>query len=485
MNATETPTPLIGSQYEAGDIAWTLTSTALVWLMIPGIGYFYSGMARSKNALSLIMLSCCSIAVVTFQWFLFGYSLAFSKSANSFIGNFDNAFLRGVLDAPSVGSSRIPDVVFMLYQGMFACLTPALAIGAAAERGRILPTLVFIFLWTTFVYDFIACWTWNPAGWSYVMGGLDFAGGTPVHISSGGAALAYAIVLGRRSGDHRDFRPHSMSNVVIGTCFIWFGWFGFNGGSALSANLRAAMACVVTNLAASVGGITWVLLDYRHERKLSVLGFCSGAVSGLVAITPGSGFVSPASSVAIGFLGACACNLAVRLKHSLKYDDAFDVFAVHGIGGIVGNLLTGIFAQSWVAALDGVTVIDGGWLDGHWMQIVHQLADSAAGLGWSFTVTYLILVIMNKIPGLNLRAKAINEHRGLDLAELGEMAYGYVNEKAASVEGVDHSMEIGQAGGSGVSQSSVSINEIKIGSVSTLGRHPSDDAQVQVQPQSH
>ncbi|KAF9327509.1 hypothetical protein BGZ91_001434 [Linnemannia elongata] len=478
MNATETPAPVIGSQYEPGDIAWTLASTALVWLMIPGIGYFYSGMARSKNALSLIMLSCCSIAVVTFQWFLFGYSLAFSKSANAFIGNFDNAFLRGVLDAPSVGSSRIPDVVFMLYQGMFACLTPALAIGAAAERGRILPTLVFIFLWTTFVYDFIACWTWNPAGWSFVMGGLDFAGGTPVHISSGGAALAYALVLGRRSGDHRDFRPHSMSNVVIGTCFIWFGWFGFNGGSALSANLRAAMACVVTNLAASVGGITWVLLDYRHERKLSVLGFCSGAVAGLVAITPGSGFVSPASSVAIGFLGACACNLAVRLKHHLKYDDAFDVFAVHGVGGIVGNLLTGIFAQKWVAALDGATVIAGGWLDGHWMQIVHQLADSAAGLGWSFTVTYLILFIMNKIPGLNLRAKAINEHRGLDLAELGEMAYGYVNEKAVTVEGVDNSMEIGQAGASAASHSSDSINEIKIGSVSTLGRHPSDAGQV-------
>ncbi|KAG0373622.1 hypothetical protein BGX24_011457 [Mortierella sp. AD032] len=479
MNATDTA-PLIGSQYEAGDIAWTLASTALVWLMIPGIGYFYSGMARSKNALSLIMLSCCSIAVVTVQWFLFGYSLAFSKSANSFIGNFDNAFLRGVLDAPSVGSARIPDVVFMLYQGMFACLTPALAIGAAAERGRILPTLVFIFLWTTFVYDFIACWTWNPAGWSFVMGGLDFAGGTPVHISSGGAALAYALVLGRRTGDHRHFRPHSMSNVVIGTCFIWFGWFGFNGGSALSANLRAAMACVVTNLAASVGGITWVLLDYRHERKLSVLGFCSGAVSGLVAITPGSGFVSPASSVAIGFLGALSCNMAVRLKHHLKYDDAFDVFAVHGVGGIVGNLLTGVFAQSWVAALDGVTVIAGGWLDGHWMQVVHQLADSAAGLGWSFTVTYLILFIMNKIPGLNLRAKAINEHRGLDLAELGEEAYGYVNEKVEGVEhSMEHSMEIGQAGGSGVSQSSDSVNEIKIGSVSTLGRHPSGTPQSQ------
>ncbi|KAF9914706.1 hypothetical protein BX616_007736 [Lobosporangium transversale] len=463
MNTSE-EAPIIGSQYQAGDIAWTLTSTALVWLMIPGIGYFYSGMARSKNALSLIMLSCCSVAVVTFQWFLFGYSLAFSKTGSKFIGNFENAFLRGVLDQPSVGSAKIPDLVFMIFQCMFAALTPALAVGAAAERGRILPTLVFIFLWTTFVYDFIACWTWSANGWSFVMGGLDFAGGTPVHISSGGAALAYALVLGRRSGNHNDFRPHSMSNVVIGTCFLWFGWFGFNGGSALSANLRGAMACVVTNLSASVGGITWVLLDYRHERKLSVLGFCSGAVSGLVAITPGSGYVSPASSVAIGFLGAVACNLAVRLKHNLKYDDAFDVFAVHGVGGVVGNILTGIFAQSWVAALDGVTVIPGGGLDGHWIQVAHQLADSCAGLGWSFGVTYLILFIMNKIPGLTLRVDPDHEHRGLDLAELGEMAYGHLNEKKTpSINGVEHSMDT-------ETHSSSSVNEVKLGSVSTLGR---------------
>ncbi|KAF9361712.1 hypothetical protein BGX26_000067 [Mortierella sp. AD094] len=438
MNSTEPAATL--AHYDAGDIAWTLASTALVWLMIPGIGYFYSGMARSKNALSLIMLSCCSIAVVSFQWFLFGYSLAFSKSGGKLIGNFENAFFRGVLDQPSVGNPKIPDLVFMIFQCMFAALTPALAIGAAAERGRIVPTLVFIFLWTTFVYDFIACWTWSANGWSFVMGGLDFAGGTPVHISSGAAALAYAIVLGKRTGDQKEFRPHSMSNVVIGTCFIWFGWFGFNGGSALSANLRAAMACVVTNLAASTAGLTWVLLDYRHERKLSVLGFCSGAVAGLVAITPASGFVGPPASVAIGFLGALACNMAVRLKVYLKYDDAFDVFAVHGIGGIVGNILTGVFAQSYIAGLDGVTVIPGGWLDGNWIQVGYQLADSTAGLTWSFVVTYLILIIMNKIPGLNLRADPSQEHTGLDIAELGEACYGHLDHKT-----VNTSIEIGEA----------------------------------------
>jgi len=287
------------------------------------------------------------------------------------------------------------------------------------------------------------------------MGGLDFAGGTPVHISSGAAALAYALVLGKRSGDQKDFRPHSMSNVVIGTCFIWFGWFGFNGGSALSANLRAAMACVVTNLAASTAGLTWVLLDYRHDRKLSVLGFCSGAVAGLVAITPASGFVSPASSVAIGFLGAIACNLAVRLKHYLKYDDAFDVFAVHGVGGVVGNLLTGVFAQAKIAGLDGVTVIKGGWLDGHWMQVGYQLADSSAGMAWSFCVTYLILIIMNKIPGLNLRAEAEHEHSGLDIAELGETCYGHMDSKGE----VDTSVEIGEANSG--TQSVESLGEVK------------------------
>ncbi|KAF9998419.1 hypothetical protein BGZ65_006089 [Modicella reniformis] len=314
--------------------------------------------------------------------------------------------------------------------------------GAPAERNRILPTLVFIFLWTTFVYDFIACWTWSINGWSHVMGGLDFAGGTPVHISCGAAALAYSLALGRRSGDPREFRPHSMSNVVIGTCFLWFGWFGFNGGAALSANIRGASAFVVTNLSASVGGLTWVFLDYRHDRKISVLGFCSGVVSGLVTVTPGSGFVSPASSILIGFLGASCCNMGIRLKHYLRYDDAFDVFAVHGVGGLVGNILTGIFARSWVAGLDGTTQIRGGWLDGHWMQVPYQLADSCAGFVWSFGVTSLILFIMNKIPGLHIRASADDERLGLDLSQLGEMAYSYLEERP------EHSIEIGRPGAS-------------------------------------
>lgn len=210
-----------------------------------------------------------------------------------------------------------------------------------------LPCVVFMFVWSTIIYDPIACWTWNPAGWVYKLGGLDFAGGTPVHIASGSAALAYSLMLGKRRGHgthELNYRPHNVTHVVIGTVFLWVGWFGFNAGSALSANLRAIMAAVVTNLAASVGGVTWCLLDYRLEKKWSTVGFCSGVISGLVAITPGSGFVPPWAAVVFGVVGSAACNYGTKLKYVLRIDDALDIFAVHGIGGIVGNLMTGLFA---------------------------------------------------------------------------------------------------------------------------------------------
>jgi len=415
--------------YDPGDIAWVLASTALVWLMIPGVGYFYSGMSRSKNALSLIMLSVLSTAIVSFQWFVCGFSLTFSKtSTNPFIGDLTNAFLRGVNVEPSMGNILVPDIVFCIFQCMFAAITPALAIGAAAERGRLLPMIIFIFIWATVVYDPIAYWAWNVSGWSNKSGGLDFAGGTPVHISSGAASLAYALILGKRQGHGtEEFKPHNMANVVLGTCFLWFGWFGFNGGSAVAGNIRAAMACVVTNLAASVGGLTWMIMDYRLERKFSALGFCSGAVVGLVAITPASGYVGPAASVAFGVIGSIICNLACKLKHAFNYDDALDVFAVHGVGGLVGDILTGIFAEAYIANLDGVTVIPGGWLNQNWIQVGHQLADGTAGMVYSFCVTYLILFIMDKIPGLSLRVDAETEIKGLDAGEIGELAYYHVD----------------------------------------------------------
>ena len=415
--------------YETGDIAWMITATALVLLMIPGVGFFYSGLARRKSALSLIWLSVMATAVTTFQWFFWGYSLTFSHTAGSFIGDLANFGFKDVLARPSVGSARIPDLLFAVYQGMFSAITVALATGAVAERGRMLPCVIFMFIWATIIYDPIACWTWNPHGWTSKLGGLDFAGGTPVHIASGTAALAYSMMLGKRRGHgthELNYRPHNVTHIVIGTIFLWVGWFGFNAGSALSANLRAVMAAVVTNLAACVGGITWCVLDYRLERKWSTVGFCSGVVAGLVAITPGSGYVPVWAAVPYGVLGAAFANYATKLKFLLRIDDALDIFAVHGIGGLVGNICTAFFAADYIARLDGVQVIQGGWLNHHWAQLGIQLADSFSGGCYSFVGTTLILFIMNMIPGLRLRASEEAEILGIDDSEIGEFAYDYV-----------------------------------------------------------
>jgi len=368
--------------------------------------------------------------VVSFQWFFWGYSLAFSDTASPYIGNLKHFGLKGVLEQPSIGGTHVPAIVFCVFQLMFAAITPMIAIGAVAERGHLGPLLVFVFVWSTIVYDPIACWTWNSNGWSFMLGGLDFAGGTPVHISSGTAALAISIYLGKRRGygtERLAYKPHNTSYVILGTVFLWFGWFGFNGGSALAANLRAAQACIVTNLAASVGGLTWMLWDYRLERKWSAVGFCSGAIAGLVAITPASGFVGSPAAVLYGVMAGTVCNFATQLKFLFHYDDCLDIFASHAIGGIVGNVLTAFFAQKSVAAFDGFTVIPGGWLDHHYIQLGYQVADSVAGFSYSFVVTTLILWVMHFIPGLRIRLD--NEEAeiiGIDDAEMGEFAYDYV-----------------------------------------------------------
>jgi Amt family ammonium transporter len=418
-----------GTVFNEGDIAWTLASTALVWIMIPGVGFFYSGLLRRKNALNMIYLSMMTVGVVSFQWFFWGYSLAFSETASPYIGNLKYFALQNVLDQPSIGSVRVPAIVFCVFQLMFAAITPMIAIGAVAERSRLGPLVAFVFAWSTLVYDPIACWTWNSQGWSYVLGGLDFAGGTPVHISSGTAALAISLYLGKRRGygtERLAYKPHNTTYVILGTVFLWFGWFGFNGGSALSANLRATQACIVTNLAASVGGLTWMFWDYRLERKWSVVGFCSGAISGLVAITPGSGYVGSPAAVLFGFMAGTICNFATQLKFIFKYDDTLDIFASHAIGGIVGNVLTGLFAQASVAGADGITMIPGGWLDHNYRQLGIQLADSVSGLSYSFVMTTIILWIMHFIPGLRLRCDEETEILGVDDAEMGEFAYDYV-----------------------------------------------------------
>ncbi|QUC16590.1 uncharacterized protein UV8b_00831 [Ustilaginoidea virens] len=415
--------------YDTGNLAFLTISSVLVLLMIPGVGFFYSGLARRKSALQLILLSMLSVAIVGFQWFFWGYSLTFSRTGNFFLGDLSQFGLRKTLAQPN-GSASLPDILFCLYQGMFASITPALAIGAVADRGRVLPAIVFIFIWSTVVYDPIAYWTWNSNGWLAKLPAYDFAGGGPVHIASGTCALAYSIMLGKRSGYSSThglpYRPHSVTNVVLGTVFLWVGWFGFNGGSALAMNLRAVMACYVTNLAACCAGITWSLLDYRLEKKWSTIGFCSGAISGLVAITPAAGFVTPWAALVIGVVGGACCNMATKLKYLVGVDDALDIFAVHGIGGAVGNLLTGIFGASYIAGLDGTTFAPIGWIQHHWIQLAYQLAGISAAFGWSFVCSSLLLFLMNLVPGLSLRVSAAAEDVGIDDSELGEFAYDYV-----------------------------------------------------------
>ncbi|KAI9489082.1 ammonium transporter AmtB-like domain-containing protein [Zychaea mexicana] len=418
---------------DSGNTAWTLMCATLVFLMTPALGLFYAGLAKAKNALSLMYLTMLCVAVVSFQWYLIGYSLTFSPTANFFIGDATNFLMRGVGVKPAFEGQTIPAMVFMIFQSMFACLTPALAFGAAAERMSLGPSIVFIFVWTTLVYDIITCWVWNPNGWLFKMGAMDFAGGATVHASSGLAAVAYAMVLGKR----RDFNennntPHNVSFVYIGLALLWFGWFAFNAGSGLAADARAANSLVATHLAACVGAVVWVVIDWIYTRKWSVVGLCTGVVAGLATVTPGSGFVSPSSALLFGLLGSIACNYAVRYKHKYGFDDALDVFTVHYVGGLVGLTLTGIFAERYIIGLgmpEGTPLEEiqiGGWLDGHWMQVPIQLAMIAAVSAWSFIVTYLILIVLNLFPQMQIRLDEPDEVVGIDWAQMGERAYGYI-----------------------------------------------------------
>ncbi|KAG0376125.1 hypothetical protein BGX24_008255 [Mortierella sp. AD032] len=417
--------------YKPGDIAWVLTSTALVFLMCPGLGLFYAGMARMKHSLSLMMLSVLAVALVSIQWYFWGFSLTFSTTGGPFIGNLDHIVGRGIGWEPHPSAPNVPMSAFFLFQLMFAAITPALAYGATAERMRIMPSILFLFVWSTLVYDVITYWVWGPNGWLTVMGVMDYAGGTPVHISSGSAAVAYAMVLGKRKDyNHPSTVPHNVAFVFIGTALLWFGWFGFNGGSALAANARGIQTIINSHLSACVGGLVWVMLDYRHNKKLTLIGFCTGAVAGLATITPGSGFVSSSSSLVFGLVGAGVCNLCVSWKSKYHFDDALDVFAVHYVGGLIGLILTGIFAQQSIIGLSypvGATDVPlGGWLDGNYRQVLVQLAAIGSVTLWSFVVTYGILVVMDKIPGLRLRLKDDEEELGTDMAQMGETAYGFM-----------------------------------------------------------
>jgi len=305
---------------------------------------------------------------------------------------------------------------------MFAIITPALAFGAAAERASLKAYIVFLWLWSTLVYDFVAYWTWNQNGWLFKLGDLDFAGGGPVHLASGTAALAYAIVIGKRENLKKQPPPHNIAHVLLGTSLLWFGWFGFNGGSELFSNGRAANACMATQMATSVAGLTWCALEYKYEKRITSLGFCTGCVVGLVVITPASGYVTTGSSIALGFLGVFPCYAMAQLKSRWPIDDAMDVFAIHGTGGAAGAILTGVFAQDWINTLDG-SAPQQGWLGLKWNQIGIQIAAVLAIGAWSFTMSYIILKIMDRIPSLGLRLENEMEAMGSDFAIMGEEAY--------------------------------------------------------------
>ncbi|KAI5818344.1 ammonium transporter AmtB-like domain-containing protein [Pyronema omphalodes] len=412
-----------------GDVGFIIVCSAMVMIMVPGLGFLYSGLARRKSALSLIWACVGSSAVVTFQWYFWGYSLSLSSSAtNGFIGNLKHFALQNTLGAPSPGSPLIPELLYSFYQLQFAAVTVAIVMGAIAERGRLLPAMVFAFVWTTLVYCPLCCWVWNVNGWAFKWGVLDYAGGGPVEIGSGVAALAYSLVLGKRQEKMLlNFRPHNVSLITLGSVLLWFGWIGFNGGSAFGSNLRAIIACWNTNLAAISSAFTWVLLDYRLAKKWSMVGLCSGLISGLVAATPASGFIPPHASVLLGVTAGFVCNYATKIKYLIHIDDTMDVFAEHGVAGMVGLVFNGFFGADFIIGLDGVNNgITGGWLNHNWKQLYIQICYILAVIAYTFTVTLLICFAINAIPGLQLRATEQAELLGMDDDQLGEFAYDYV-----------------------------------------------------------
>ncbi|KAN0076082.1 Ammonium transporter AmtB-like domain containing protein [Elaphomyces granulatus] len=423
--------------FQSGDQAYIIVASAMVLVMVPGLGFLYSGLARRKSALSMIWACMGSMSVITFQWYFWGYSLAFSPTAtNGFIGDLHFFGLMNTLGAPSPGSPLIPGLLYAFYQMQFCAVTAAIVMGAVAERGRLLPAMVFTFIWATIVYCPIACWAWNVNGWGFRYGVMDYAGGGPVEIGSGLSALAYSMVLGRRQERMMlNFRPHNVSLILLGTVFLWFGWLGFNGGSSLGANLRATMACWNSNLAAAFAAITWVVLDWRLARKWSMVGWCSGTISGLVAATPASGFITPWASVIMGIVTGVVCNYSTKVKYWIKIDDSMDVFAEHAMAGIIGLLFNALFGTDAVVYLDGVNVgvtnpntgsNIGGWLIHNYRQLYIQVAYIVAVCGYSFVVSALIAFAIDRTPGLKLRASEEAELLGMDDDQLGEFAYDYV-----------------------------------------------------------
>ena len=401
-----------------GDTAFILISAALVLLMtIPGLALFYGGMVRTKNVLGTLMQSFIIVALISVQWVLFGYSISFA-TGGSFLGGLDWIGLRNVgLDPNGDYAATIPHQAFMIFQMMFAIITPALMTGAFAERMKFSAFLVFTLLWATFIYDPLAHWVWGTGGWLRTLGALDFAGGTVVHISSGVSALVAVMVIGKRLGYGRTpTAPHNLPFTVLGAALLWVGWFGFNAGSALSANGLAVNAFVVTHTAAAAAALAWVLAEWIAKGKPTVLGAASGAVAGLVAITPGSGFVGPLAAIAIGAAGGVLCYAACIVKSRFNYDDSLDVVGVHGVGGVWGALATGIFASKAInpAGADGLIYGNAGLIYAQVIAVGATLVFAGLGTG---IILYAIKFVMS------LRVTEDEERLGLDLSQHSESAY--------------------------------------------------------------
>jgi len=409
------------NKIDSGDTAFLLLSAALVMLMTPGLALFYGGMVRKKNVLGTIMQSFVSIAIISIQWILYGYSLAFGPDVHGIIGNLDWIGLRGVGVEPNLAyAPTVPHIAFMIYQAMFAVITPALICGAFAERMKFSVFLVFTILWSTIVYDPVAHWIWGSGGWLKNMGALDFAGGMVVHITSGISALAAALIIGKRKGHAHDFTPHNLPLTVLGAGILWFGWFGFNAGSALSSGALSAMTFAVTHISAVGATLIWVVIEWLYKGKPTMFGAATGSIAGLATITPASGFVGPMSALIIGLCAGAICYLALNMKTRLGYDDSLDAFGVHGMGGIVGTLATGLFAQKLLnpAGADGLFFSSSGAGSG---VFVTQLIAIGVTIAYSFVLTVIILKVLDKFMGLRLDDES--EALGLDLSQHGESGY--------------------------------------------------------------
>ena len=420
--------PAAEAKVDTGDTAWMLTSTALVLMMtIPGLALFYAGMVRKKNVLATMMQSFAITAIVTVVWFAVGYSLAFTNG-NAYIGDFSRVFLRGIeigwdkpftLGAGTENSTAntIPETVFIMFQMTFAIITPALITGAFADRMKFSAMVVFMVLWSIFVYSPIAHWVWSPLGWLNGLGAADFAGGTVVHINAGVAGLVCALVLGKRVGyGHDNMSPYNLAFAIIGAGLLWVGWFGFNAGSAVGAGGRAGMAMLATQVATGAATLGWLAAEWVAKGKPSVLGAASGAVAGLVAITPASGFVLPGPALIIGLVAGIGCFwAATSLKHLLGYDDSLDAFGVHGIGGIIGALLTGVFAYGPLSATTAAP--DGAYIGGMAL-FINQVYAVLATVIYSGVASFVILMIVKVVIGLRVNEE--EEREGLDVVLHGE-----------------------------------------------------------------